>query len=1411
MRTGNTIGLGAGRPVSAADCVVSLQLLCLPQGTSRTSCALALSSGGLLKLWQLGPTAADANLLLAHAPGAPPGFAADQSPRASYASIMAVCQRGETLAFALCSGGALLVSTGRASGAAEVAEMLRDWRQVAHPEGIGGAPLLKLSVSIAANSLELNALYGLSPPALYRRTLPTAATGVMAAWERVALVSDCDPALAVEDAASADQPEGEPLCSLTDFFVGRLLLPFRFAPRQLGTTMSALLQLPSSSVDNRLAHSLPQRLREGMDARVAALEATATLAGTVPVREECETSLGEGLLHFCTQQRADPAEILTLAHVGPPTGGGSGVPLTALVTRSSLTILQQVAEPPVSSVEAALVEAAAALSSRCMGCTGLSEERWGRQLTWSDAPGQISGEGMSTSTGPLRAAEQLLREAVSVGAKDSAAGGAAGEMWAMFSENNEPLAGASPQAKLQHCLQTAQWDKVGAIGGGRPTELLAHVRRLLEAQLDPASNTEWLDTGFYANFCEALRRSGPQPAAVAAQTATDLLCAAAAAAARRGTVICRGVMLLLLLGLERRPSSGLELTDELDCRRAPDGLLHLSSRLALAYELLRWLCLHAASALPATGGSALQQLLRAAALPVGYGEPLLDAAPCTTALIRFVLADVRLAQGAAQPGDHLCSMATLLQTAQLWRPLRAYLRRLNSAAPLHELLMAVALLRERRFEAAAESFSRVAHGAEAQTIPELRAALALPAQPIESEPATDEHRRQWELYQLLAAIWRAFSEHGQDERVLPFAEAALRLPVLKACAPRQCAALHSLVFSTALRLGRTRQAHCALLGLHAHATSDPQHDAQLVDEQAFEERRADCLRTLVSVLHERSCLHQLASLPFVGELHAELQQALLWHARSADVGSSPGKPNAYEVAYALRVRGKDYRGAANTMFLLAQRLESERIRLQPTLSTQAAQALLMALANAYGACVAALELLPAFERYLVEAGSTRADRLRAVLDAYTDSGGFQATTTTELIYVDGYDLQGNLDLRREPVDALVMRLGAELQSLEEASAKQPERATELIPVQLHQIRQRRALAVARAVQLVGGGRNDGGEPMSLAQEAAGSIPDAVIVLHALVEALQFDEAANLSLHFTREFAAYAIDARQPCGLLMVVERLAAYCVELAGAPGENDEWRRLRLLLERHDSEINNFGLSATAAKSALHSDPSRGLPKWLLDRFGAAPPPDGAERVLRVSAAVGGEAGVDGAQRSIERLVELYPAARAELTIRGNLGCGGDAFLSLPPAEETSARDHAKRLEDELRLKDPGCWPMRRNPAALCRALLLYPDTQLKECLRQMENGCGAACEEMRRWGRDEKQKRSRWVTCGLVDQLHAAVARQQVPTPVPTPTHACSHKPARALMQDDAPSNAPTPTLSPKGTKQKLRSFCLGVTATD
>lgn len=62
----------------------------------------------------------------------------------------------------------------------------------------------------------------------------------------------------------------------------------------------------------------------------------------------------------------------------------------------------------------------------------------------------------------------------------------------------------------------------------------------------------------------------------------------------------------------------------------------------------------------------------------------------------------------------------------------------------------------------------------------------------------------------------------------------------------------------------------------------------------------------------------------------------------------------------------------------------------------------------------------------------------------------------------------------------------------------------------------------------------------------------------------------------------------------------------------------------------------------------------------------------------------------------------------------------------------------------------MRRNPAALCRALLLHERTQLAELLRQVRLGCEWAL-------RDPESPDARWVTHGLVDSIFGAVAARQ------------------------------------------------------
>ena len=1394
LRSGATIGLGPSRPPDAIDGIADLQFL------RAASCALAFSSGGSFKLWKF--VAATHEFV-----GSFYRAASGDSPQ-SYESTMAACEREVAtsdgsrtplLALVVFSDGLFRLHVGAARSPEDVVSVLEQRRDpLPQPDGTD-SPLKKLSICFASRSspdklkLIVFALYEEDTsrrPMLYRCTYrctqPWSEGATQEAiWERVALASDHELALAVEDRVQGvpgEHPESEPLCSLTEFYVGQLLQPFRFAPRHLEAATNKHLTSPlpdlspeDTSTTSNLRSIDAQQFRKDVDAQVVVAQVDNDF-------EAAAADLGMGLLYASTERRAEAAEILGLSHINDHDDGGS--PLTLLVTRSSLTLLQPFG-PPVDVVASALHEAVDTISSRCMACVGLSEEKWGRKLS---------------STPPWRAAEQLLHDATSTGARDfgddaAADSDAAKTMWEMLSESSETPEGASVQAKIQHYLLTARWDpsrwageastlvkrQAGEASAGA---LLKHARQLAEALLGTA-NPEWekellnVRQGWLDNHGR-----GEQHKGVTAPISVDRLCAAISAAARRGGIMCRGLMLLLLLGLERRPSSGLELAEELECRRVPDGLLHLASSLAQVFELLRWLSLHASSALPATNGSALQQLLRLVPVPK---RDTLDATPCTSTIIRFVHADVRLAQGVAKTGDrgdHSCSMAIMLWSAKLWRPLRAYLRRLNSAAPLHNLLLASALLQERRFESAAERFRRVVRAtatAQIAEIADLREAIRFEKGNGErgESGGDEEHERQWELYRLLKYIWHAFRDCGRNELLLPFAEAALRLPVLKKRDPEQCAALYSLVFDTALKLGRTRQAHSALLGLHAHAIVGAEGDGLTLEKELpFAERRKDCLRALVSVLHERSCLHQLALLPFVGELHAELQEALKWHVRSADVSSSLSAPNAYEVAFALRVRDKDYLGAANTMFQLAIELEHERFRKsgsQQGVSSQQPEderRLLSRLANAYGACLASLEMLPPAGRFLVEAGPSRADQLRAALDACETTGEIvrgeaRDQTSSMLFYVDSFDAQGSPVCRDQTMDKVVSRLREELE-------KTPEQATKL-PVQVYQIRQRRALALARAAVLGAGGSNVGNDRMVLAQGVSPEESlEEVQVLHALLDAHEFDEATSLALSFSREFAKYEIECGKPCGLSLVAARLAKHCVECAQAETAEREWERLKLLLQRHDCEANNFALSAAAAKHALRTDPTQQLPRWLLDSFGAEPPKEGEQRVLRITAAAGGEAGVAGVRRSIGESCKRYPAARASLTVRGSLTCGGDAVLTIPPLKGEAERVQARKLEEELRLKDPGCRPLRRNPAALCRALLESAENvQLKEALRQVEKGCKAACEETKHWRRaspgkrmDDKQKRTRWVTCGLVDQLHAAVARHQVTPSQPSAT---------------------------------------------
>ena len=254
---------------------------------------------------------------------------------------------------------------------------------------------------------------------------------------------------------------------------------------------------------------------------------------------------------------------------------------------------------------------------------------------------------------------------------------------------------------------------------------------------------------------------------------------------------------------------------------------------------------------------------------------------------------------------------------------------------------------------------------------------------------------------------RAFRDAGQSDLALRFASRALELDALRTLSPPQTAALLQETFTLSLQLGRTRQAHRTLLVLHARGADErkEQYAAARRDEAAgaeahraraalYDERRADCMRTLVSQLAARRALQQLGGLAFDRELNEELHEALLLHARTSAVAPPWGAPaatardvTAYEVAYALRVREGDYAGGATAMYELAARL-AQAVATQTTpLPSAALRRVLTQQAGALAACLAALEQLPAPRRFLCDAarvmhGASEASTLEAAIAAH---------------------------------------------------------------------------------------------------------------------------------------------------------------------------------------------------------------------------------------------------------------------------------------------------------------------------------------------------------------------------------------------------------------------------------------------
>ena len=349
-----------------------------------------------------------------------------------------------------------------------------------------------------------------------------------------------------------------------------------------------------------------------------------------------------------------------------------------------------------------------------------------------------------------------------------------------------------------------------------------------------------------------------------------------------------------------------------------------------------------------------------------------------------------------------------------------------------------------------------------------------------------------------------------------------------------------------------------------------------------------------------------------------------------------------------------------------------------------------------------------------------------------------------------------------------------------------------------------------------------------------------------------DVATDLGLAYTDELHAFAVTQDEPIarprvpgaapfsGVALVAYRLAYLCVRLdeqavsGGRPllagpgaeavegGESHrEWQRLRHVLD-HDCERLDYSIGTAAAAGALAANPGRKLPQWLLDHI-HPPLPGGPARapyMLRLSARIaqpvvwitppvgepreGDYARNDSAlpdnsavKRAADEVFEPYRAAQPRLEMRGVVAWGGDACVTIPYASpDSEAHDETIALISKLRQKDPGCRPLRRNPAALVRLLLATHEESrqlepLRAALALVRAGCEAALEEKRMTQEAlnervlrgqllcDSEGRDRWVTCGLIDALHAAVANLQGVKPYKADGNA--RKESSALLQDE------------------------------
>lgn len=648
---------------------------------------------------------------------------------------------------------------------------------------------------------------------------------------------------------------------------------------------------------------------------------------------------------------------------------------------------------------------------------------------------------------------------------------------------------------------------------------------------------------------------------------------------------------------------------------------------------------------------------------------------------------------------------------------------------------------------------------------------------------------------------------------------------------------------------------------------------------------------------------------------AKAAEALITGMPAAPGTTTMVPPSAYEVAYALRIRGKQYQRAAGCQFELAARLETEwreRIEggIQPAGESEAdgrrrvrAETLLVleALVDALGAAIGALELVESpTRRFVCERIPNRAARLDAALNEHRqgepvhldergepvrqDERGAVTTSRgvppcSEVLYDAGMGATSSeIWSAQESVHDMCKRL--------EREVSRPETCGEWAPRQLHTLRQRRALARGRACLLAAT------SPEMAALEAlphplnargdtttaeAAAVLERLLCIDSLDRFVSLDDgyivppgvmdvATDLGLAYTDELHAFAVTQdeqfarpRAPgaapfSGVALVAYRLAYQCVRLdehsasggrpllagptgmdmmtdgvgaeAGEGGESHrEWLRLRHVL-RHDCERLDYSIGTAAAAGALAANPGRKLPQWLLAHI--HPPLPGeplalsgdqstarAPFMLRLSARiaqpivwteprVGQNAPYDGAlpdnaavERAANEEFEPYRAAQPRLEMRGVVAWGGDACVTIQYASpDSEAHDETIALISKLRQKDPGCRPLRRNPAALVRLLLATHEESrqlepLRAALALVRAGCEAALEEKRMTQEAlnervlrgqllcDSEGRDRWVTCGLIDALHAAVANLQGVKPYKADGNV--RKESSALLQDE------------------------------